>query len=78
MQIGKYKLCFAFDEIAALLQTLISKIPREKWTGWTEVHSLVAVRIIPVVKMILQLKFISLHQNGLQDHQQLQNNLNCK
>ena len=32
-----------------------------------EKHSLVAVRIIPVVKIILELKFIFLTQNGLQE-----------
>ena len=40
MQIGKYKLCFAFDHIAALLQTLISKIPRAKmdWLDWCRIR----------------------------------------
>ena len=44
----------------------------------TEAHSLVAVRIIPVVKIILELKFIFLPQNGLQEQLKLKNNFNCK
>ena len=45
-------------------------ICREKniWLNYnSEAHSLVAVRIVPVVKVILELKFIFLPQNGLQD-----------
>ena len=46
MQIGKYKLCFAFDHIAALLQTLISKIPRAKmdWLDWCRIGLILLTR----------------------------------
>ena len=66
-----YHLCHLDQLCAHQWQSRLDHFCQEK-------HSLVAVKIIPVVEIILELKFISLHQNGLQDQPQLQNNFNCK
>ena len=48
-------------------KAVVRKIVISKTWLPSEAHSLVAVRIIPVVKIILELKFIFLPQNRLQE-----------